>query len=95
MNSFLALRDQDLDAFTGERRRAVRSRVERNLRTAEFIGSLVELFGPVVGNTLSVLGGGQAAYDGEPVLRTLTQVDDDDPFGSPPAGPTGPGEIVR
>ena len=94
MNSFLALRNEELTAFSGERRQTVRRRVERNLRTAEFIASVVELFGPVMADTVNVLGGGQSMLEGES-LRTYSETDDDDPFGAPPAGPRGPGETVR
>ena len=94
MNSFLALREQELAAFTGERRSAVRHRVERNLQTAEFIASIVELFGPVMADTINVMGGGHGGLDTEG-YRTFEAGDDDDPYGPPPAGPAAPGEIVR
>ncbi|THH37717.1 hypothetical protein [Neolewinella litorea] len=92
MNSFLALRDQDLAAFTGERRTGIRKRVERELRTAEFIASIVELFGPVMADTVSVLSGGHS-MQAEESYRTFSESEDDDPFGEPPARP--PQEIVR
>ncbi len=90
MNSFLALRDQELTQFTGERRQKVRHRVERNLHTAEFIASVVELFGPVLADTMNVLGGGHSMLEGEK-LRILSETEDDDPYGPGP----GVGEIVR
>ncbi|NJB86882.1 hypothetical protein GGR26_002659 [Lewinella marina] len=90
MNSFLALQDQDLAAFNGERRAGVRKRVERELRTAEFIASIVELFGPVMADTLSALSGGQGIGADE-TYRTFSASEDDDPLGEPPTVPTGPG----
>ncbi|WP_116106324.1 hypothetical protein [Lewinella sp. IMCC34191] len=85
MNNFLALRDEDLAAFTGERQATVRKRVERELRTAELIASVVELFGPVLADTLNVMGGG------DPIL----ELDDDDPFGEEPSGPGMNPDIIR
>ena len=79
MNNFLALREEDLAAFAGERQRVVRKRVERELRTAEFIASMVELFGPVMADTLNVLGGG------DPLL--VVSGNDDDPFGEEDTAP--------
>ena len=89
MNNFLALREEDLATFAGERQRVVRKRVERELRTAEFIASLVELFGPVMADTLNVLGGG------DPLLVVSDQ--DEDPFGETDSAPgprTNP-DIIR
>ena len=85
MNSFLALRDDDIAAFTGEREAIVRERVERDLRTAELVASIVELFGPVMADTLNVMGGG------DPVL----DLQDDDPFGEEPPGPSDNRDIIR
>ena len=84
MNSFLALRDYDIASFTGEREAVVRERVERDLRTAELVASIVELFGPVMADTLNVMGGG------EPILDL-----DDDPFGEEPRGPSDNRDIIR
>lgn len=90
MNNFLALREEDLAAFAGERQRVVRKRVERELRTAEFIASMVELFGPVMADTLNVLGGG------DPLL-VVTGGEDQDPFGDedPAPGPRTNPDIIR
>ncbi|MGB3801705.1 MAG: hypothetical protein WA952_17945 [Lewinella sp.] len=85
MNNFLALRDQDLAAFTGERQVTVRRRVERELRTAELIASVVELFGPVMADTLNVMGGGDPIVD----------LEDDDPFGEDPPSPGMNHDIIR
>ena len=75
MNNFLALRDQDIASFTGERETAVRTRVEKDLRTAEFVASIIELFGPVMADTLNVMSGGEP------------RLDEDDSPGDEPAGP--------
>lgn len=58
MNAFLLLREEDLAAFTPERRVAVRERVEQQLQTAELVGNLIELFGPMLADTLTALSGG-------------------------------------
>jgi hypothetical protein len=63
MNSFLALREQDIASFDEPRRVAVRQRVERELRAAEFVGAVLELFGPVMADPLSVLGGGEVPME--------------------------------
>jgi hypothetical protein len=70
MNSFLALREQDLAAFDEERRTRVRQRVERELHSAEFVASIVELFGPVAADTLNVMSGGQTLLDEPPTETT-------------------------
>ncbi|PPK87703.1 hypothetical protein CLV84_0653 [Neolewinella xylanilytica] len=85
MNNFLALRDEDIASFTGERQAVVRRKVERELRTAEFIASVVELFGPVMADTLNVMGGGEPMVD----------LDDDDPFNDEPLGPGTNRDIIR
>lgn len=85
MNNFLALREHDLASFTGERKAVVRRRVERELRTAEFIASIVELFGPVMADTLNVMGGGESL---------LTNEDDDFDEGPSP-GPSPTSDIIR
>ena len=86
MNAFLLLQDEDLAAFTEERSTAVRERVEGSLRSAEHIGSIIELFGPLLADTLSVLGGGDPLLKEEHYL-TLEDRDDNDPYGVPPRGP--------
>ncbi len=91
MNSFLALRDYDLTAFTPERRVRVQREVERDLRTAELIASIVQLFGPVMADTLNVMGGGDSLMNKADYL-TIRETEDDDPFG---AAPGGPSEIIR
>ena len=85
MNSFLALREQDIASFAGEREAVVRERVERDLRTAELVASIVELFGPVMADTLNVMGGGDPLLD----------LHDDDPFGEEPPGPADNRDIIR
>lgn len=65
MNAFLLLREEDLAAFTPERSAAVRERVEQQLRTAELLGSIVELFGPRLADTLTVMSGGEEPTEGE------------------------------
>ena len=80
MNNFLALREEDLAAFAGERELVVRKRVERELRTAELIASMVELFGPVLADTLNVMGGG------DPLL--VVSDEEEDPFGEADQAPT-------
>lgn len=59
MNAFILLREEEQAAFTEERRAVVRRRVERELRTAEFVAGMFEMFGPVFADTLSVLGGSE------------------------------------
>ncbi len=92
MNSFLALQEQDLTAFNPEHRLRVRREVQRNLRTAEFLASVVQLFGPVMADTLSVMGGGDSLLQKEDYLTLRETEPDGDPFG---AGPGGPREIIR
>jgi hypothetical protein len=92
MNSFLALQAQDLAAFDEPRRRAVRERVERELKAAEFVGTVIELFGPVMFDTLNVLGGGKPRRE-EPELATFREGEDNDPYGGP-AFP-GPGHLTE
>ncbi|MBB4079606.1 hypothetical protein GGR28_002231 [Lewinella aquimaris] len=94
MNSFLALQEQELTAFTEARQVRVRQRVERELKSAEFIGSLIELFGPVMADTVNVLGGGDPLVQDETYLL-LQESEDDDPYGSPPPGPGDSGQIIR
>ncbi|CAH0998717.1 hypothetical protein LEM8419_00063 [Neolewinella maritima] len=92
MNAFLLLQEQDVADFRGTRSRAVRQRVEGNLRSAEFVGSLIELFGPRLADTLSVLSGGTPSLVDEQYLR-LREGEDDDPYGQPPRGP-GPSASI-
>ena len=86
MNAFLSLRDEDLAAFTEERSTVVRERVEGSLRSAEHIGSIIELFGPLMADTLSVMNGGDSLLEDEHYL-TLQEGNDNDPYGAPPRGP--------
>ena len=85
MNAFLQLQDQDLQAFASERQHSVRQRVERNLRSAEYVASIIELFGPVMADTLNVLSGGDRLPEDD--YLTLHEAADDDPYGHPPPGP--------
>ena len=87
MNPFLALRDEELTVFDEDRRLVVRRRVERELRSAEFITSMVELFGPVLADTLTVLGGGEAAEREPDAPDYFTVPDDDDGDEPAPFGP--------
>ncbi|MCP9236953.1 hypothetical protein [Lewinella sp. JB7] len=94
MNAFQALQEQELTVFTEERRIKVRQRVERELRGAEFIGRLIELFGPVMADTVNVMSGGDPLVQDETYLM-LQEAEDDDPYGDPPAGPATPGPTIR
>ena len=89
MNAFLLLQDRDLAAFTPERSAAVRERVEKRLRTAEFVGSVIELFGPLLADTLNVMSGGDPFLEEEHLL-TLQEGEDNDPYGQPPRLSPGP-----
>ncbi len=92
MNPFLALREQDLTSFSPQHRARVRQEVRRSLRTAELIASIVQLFGPVMADTLSVMGGGDSFLEEDYLTVRETTEPDGDPFG---AAPGGPHEIIR
>lgn len=88
MNAFLQLREQDLAAFTPERSTAVRQRVERELKTAEHLANIVELFGPLMADTLNVMSGGEPTTEPKeqvPYLSFQDTAADDDPFGPGPS----------
>lgn len=85
MNAFLQLQDQDLQSFSTERQHSIRQRVERSLRSAEHLASIIELFGPVLADTLNVMSGGDTLREME--YLSLQESGDDDPFGQPPPGP--------
>lgn len=103
MNNFLALRQADIADFSQNRQEVVRQRVETRLRSAEFIGNLIELFGPVMADTLTVMGGGQPVDERESYLTIEGEADDDFPYGGedddtpegPPPGPGARNEIIR
>ena len=88
MNAFLQLQDQDLRAFAAERQHSVRQRVERSLRSAEYVASIIELFGPVMADTLNVMSGGKPLPEDD--YLALHESEDDDPYGHPPPGPGRP-----
>lgn len=88
MNAFLQLREQDLTAFSEQRSEVVRERVERSLHRAELAASIIELFGPVLADTLTVLSGATveelAAAGHLPGGASRTQAGpapDDEPYG--------------
>ena len=88
MNAFLQLREQELTAFDEQRREVVRERVTRNLHRAELAASIIELFGPVLADTLTVLGGatvgelaGTAQLPSGSPRSLSTPGDDDEPYG--------------
>ena len=99
-NAFLLLRDLELADFAVERQERVRVRVETQLKTAEFIGSVVELFLPLAADTLTTMAGGEPLSTDTPYLSAATleaesqrRATDD---LSPPPGPMiNPDDRVR
>lgn len=82
----MALREEDMAAFDEGRRLVVRERVEKSLKTAEFVAGVIELFGPVMADTLTVLVGGEARHtDADEAnyltLRDVAGDDDDEAYG--------------
>lgn len=59
-NSFLQLRSLEIAEFEEERLDRVRAKVEKRLRTSEFVGSVLELFFPKLADTITVMMGGEA-----------------------------------
>lgn len=85
MNAFLALREEDLRTFDEARQLIVRERVESSLKAAEFLGNVVELFGPKLANTLTIMAGGEVKTektdeDGYPKGNDIAD-DGDEPYG--------------
>ncbi len=91
MNSFLALREQEVRAFVSERQDRVRDRVESRLRTIQFWGDVVELFVPVMADTVTSLAGGEP-IDPSPDYFTILEGERE---SEPGGGPTDRNEIIR
>ena len=91
MNSFLALREQEVKTFVDERQDRVRARVESRLRTLQFWGDVVELFVPMMADTVTSLTGGEPT-DPAPDYFTILEGERESEAGG---GPTDRDEIIR
>lgn len=83
----------EIAEFEEQRLDVVRAKVEKRLRTSEFVGSVLELFFPKLADTLTVMMGGEA-IEGQQEYPTI---DDEPPITPNRPGLPGSGdrEIIR
>lgn len=89
MNAFLALRDMEVQNFVDDRQDRVRANVEGRLRTIQFWGDVIELFVPMMADTVTSLTGGEPI---EPEPDYFTILDGERERGE---GPADRDEIIR
>ena len=87
----------EVRAFVEERQDRVRHRVESRLRTLEFWGDVLELFVPVMADTVTSLTGGEPIAPDVSYLTILEgeRQDNDEDSDTPPPGPSDRDEIIR
>ena len=99
MSSFLQIKEEEIQQFVELRQDRVRQKVESQINTYEFIGSLFEMYLPMLADTMTALAGSDP-IEKDDEYRTIEESDDsgDNPPPSGPGAPKGPDnndEIIR
>lgn len=97
MNSFLQLQEEEINTFVKVHQDAVRQKVESRLSTYHFLGDVMELFFPMVADTITVMAGGDVSYLDTDYL-TIEEggyINDDKNDPTLPPGPGDRDEIIR
>lgn len=97
MSSFLQIKEEEIQQFLELRQDRVRQKVERQINTYEFVGSLFEMYLPMLADTITALAGSDPIDQNDDYRIIETE---DDPTPPPPGSgaPKGPGnndEIIR
>ncbi|MTB53414.1 hypothetical protein [Lewinella sp. W8] len=99
MSSFLQIKEEEINQFVELRQDRVRQQVETKLSTYEFIGSLFEMYLPMMADTMTAIMGSDP-IDDDDEYRTIEEIDDEESDNPPlgpgaPKGPDNNDEIIR
>jgi hypothetical protein len=98
MSSFLQIKEEEIQQFVELRQDRVRQKVESQVNTYEFIGSIFEMFLPMMADTMTALAGSDPIddKDGYRIIEEPEDSEDNLPAGpGAPKGPDNNDEIIR
>ena len=98
MSSFLQIKEEEINQFVELRQDRVRQKVESQISAYEFIGSLFEMYLPMMADTMTALAGSDPV-EKDDEYRIIEESDgsEDTPPSGPgaPKGPDNNDEIIR
>ncbi len=88
MNCFKELEEDQIKLFAEARHKRVYDRVHGSLGSLRFLSSIIEMYVPVMADTMVSLSGGAAISTPDSVEKADEQLtDSNDKSGRPPSGP--------